>query len=344
MWLVKGNCPLHGLSSDNLPLKLVGVLKPVVEIEEDVVVGRVPELTLTADVGCETCKTCRARPFTMLDAELLGLRPYPAIPKRCILTLTRKDRDAESMEALDAAVSKEQIELISENYMPSVGVSRKAYRFEDLRSLPHEVSFSGTIGVVDALEGLRRRLSACGLDDEGLMSADLTTFPLLFWHVSQVTQQSEDLCLIFAMRLLSRLGQDFGRNVPLPPLHEMPSQVLEALHGLHSEILSSEKRSRKKLQEEADSKRLAKEECERLLKLRRDVDAFDREAYLEWGDAKSRPCCAFNFFNVRGCATCMRAFSKGQELDALKKTPPDWGILKERVAGLEEELLCTIFE
>ena len=300
--------------------------------------GRSPELTLTTDVGCETCTACAARPFTMLDAELLGLRPYPPIPKRCILTLTRKDRNEETLDALDEAVSRGQIELISENYMPNVLFSRRSHVFKDLRAAPREVSFSGKVGVEDALEGLRKRLGACELDDEQLMSADLTTFPLLFWHVSQVTQESEDMCLVFAMRLLRRLGQELGRDAPMPPLHEMPSRVLDAVHGLHSEVRTSEKRLRRKIREDADAKHIAKAECERLLKLRADIDAFDRESYLEWGDAKSRPCCAFNFFNVRGCTTCMRAFSKGYELDALKKSPPDWCLLNARLADLEEDL------
>ena len=308
------------------------------KIEEGISVGRLPELTLTTDVSCETCTMCAARPFTMLDAELLGLRPYPPIPKKCILMLTRKDRNEETLDALDGAVSREQIELISDNYVPNVLFSRRSHLFKDFRAVPREVSFSGKVDVEDALEGLRRRLGACGLDDEQLMSADLTAFPLLFWHVSQVTQESEDMCLVFAMRLLRRLGQDLGRDAPVPPLHEMPSRVLDAVHGLHSEVRTSEKRLRRKLQEDADAKQLAKAECERLLKLREDIDAFDREAYLEWGDAKSRHCCAFNFFNIRGCTTCMRAFSKGYELDALKKTPPDWGLLNARVADLEEDL------
>ena len=343
MWLLKGNCPLHGITSGDVSPQLVGLLMPIRKVEDMVWVGRSPELILTSDVGCQNCTVCGARPFTMLDAELLGLRPYPPIPKRCLLPLARKNRKEETLDALDGAVSREQIELLSENYVPKVTFSRRSHVFKDLRGVPREVLFSGKVGTEDALEGLRRRLRASGLDDEELMSADLTTFPLLFWHVSQVTQESEEMCLVFATRLLRRLGQDLGRDVPMPPLHEMPSRVLEAVQGLHSEVRTSEKRLRSKLQKDADATRLAKAECERLLKLRADIEAFDREAYLEWGDAKCRPCCAFNFFNVQGCTTCLQAFSKGYELDALKKSPPDWGFLNARVAALDEDLRRMTF-
>jgi len=344
MWVAKGDCPFHGLSSEDLPLQIVAVLQPRVEIEEGVEVGGVPKVTLTTDAGSQSCKECRAHPFTILDAESLGLRPYPPIPKRCLLTLTRKDGAQETLDALDSAVSKEQVDLIAENYMPMMNPSRRSsHVLKDLRRAPRGLTFSGEVDVDAALGGLRGRLRACGLDDQRLMTAELATFPLLFWHVTQVTQRSEELCLIFARRLLQRIGQDSGREAPLPPLHEMPPRVLQAIDGLHAEILEAEKAFRRNAEEVVNSKRASKEGLERILKLRSEVESFDRDAYLEWGGATHRPCCAFNFFNVRGCASCMQAFETGHQLDALKRTPPDWGALSASLASLEEELHWMAF-
>jgi len=343
MWLANAGCPVHGPSSDEVPESVVGVLISSSKVEDGLGGGCVTKTMVTSDAACESCQHCVARPFTVLEAERLGLRSFPPIPKRCVLGLPIRGLDEEMLEALETAVSQDEIMTVSKNHVPRRKFARRRHDFERLQDTSSGMLFSNILRVDDALEGLRRRLRACDLDDGKLMEADLRIFPLLFWHVSQVTSLGEDQCLVAATRLIRRLGVECGKDMPLPPFHEMPLCVLEALEGFHAEIVET----CEKLGHTRDMA-LARKLCDiderkMKLKLRLDATAFDRQAYLEWGEAKNRPCCAFNFFNTKGCASCMRAFAKGHELDTLQKNPPDWLALEAQCAKLEEELIWMFF-
>jgi len=322
----------------------VGVLKSSPDVEEGLVADDVLETVLTTDEDCAGCKQCLAKKLTVLDAEMFGLRSFPPIPKRCVLRIPRRDVDEETLEALDVAVCKDELALLSKNYVTRPPFSRRRLHFERLRDIPSNGLYSDAIGTTEALEGLRRRLRACGLDSEKLLEADLTTFPLVFWHVSQVTQRCEEECVVLATRLMLELGRTSGNDSCLPPFGEMPLQVLEAMEGFHAEIVDAEKMRRKKLEEFIVRNTSERESCARTLKLRHAVEVFDRNSYLEWGEAKTRRCCAFNFFNTNGCATCMQAFATGIELDELKRNTPDWVVLEERLLSLEEEMWRNMFE
>jgi hypothetical protein len=344
MWLAKSNCPKHGLTSGSDPVHVKGVLKSSPYVEEGVMADEVLETVLTTDEDCAGCKQCLAKKLTVLDAEMFGLRSFPPIPKRCVLRIPRRDVDEETLEALDVAISKDQLALMSKNYVTRPPFSRGRLHFERLRDIPSNGLYSDAVGTTEALEGLGRRLRACGLDSEKLLEADLMTFPLVFWHVSQVTQRCEEECMVLATRLMLELGRMSGKDSCLPPFGDMPLQVLEAMEGFHAEIMDTEKRRMNKLEELVVRNASDRESCARTLKLRHAVEVFNRDSFSAWGEAKTRGCCAFNFFNTNGCATCMQAFATGIELDEVKRNTPDWVVLEKRLLSLEEEMWRNIFE
>ena len=337
MWLVNVCCPLHGMPSlEATSEHAVGLLMCLTKIEEVNVGNVVSERMLTRDLECEKCSQCLAQPFTVLEAERCGWRAFPQIPKKCVLKLLRKDSGDELLEALEVATSQDEITFISENYLPKRRYAAGCFYVKWLQDPSKGVHFSEDLRPEEVLESLRQRIISCGLDDAVLMTADLSNFPLLVWHIMQITSLSEEQCLLAAMRFMQML--ESGKTSHLLSFHEMPRNIAEVLNGLYAEVNESKRKLQRKREELLVCKLAEKARCGKLLLRRSEIDTFDRQTYLDWGDSKKRSCCAFNFVDVRGCATCLRAFTVGRELDELKKNPPDWAALDVQITSLDEEI------
>jgi hypothetical protein len=247
------------------------------------------------------------------------------------------------LASLEVSHTLEEFELQVEHY-----VNKQSPRSSTVEWLsdaaPSEVAFCEVVDFDHALRGLNRRLRSCSLCPETILRAELEVFPLLFWHVCHLGAESEDEALVVAMRLLSHLGKAQVKERPLPPFEAMPDSVREVVATLYAETrdaqskrdTSTVRRRREALHE--------LERCHRLLGLRGDVELFDRDAYLDWGDSCYRPCCGFHFMNTRGCVACEAAFAKGRELNALKMDPPNWVALARRKGELRSELHFLLFE
>lgn len=295
---------------------------------------------MTADAVVATCRACSARPFTVLLAEKYGLRTPPSIPQRC---LPQSRGCAElALESLDQSSSLEEFDLRTKCYP-----AKKApcdHRVEWLGSADALV-FHEVTSADGALRGLKRRMQACGLCHEATLKPELSAFPLLFWHVCELDGAlNEEEALVVAGRLLAHLGSMHGIEQPLPPFEAMPAFVRKATTGLYGETAELRRRAVARADRVRRENAAERERCSRTLALRRDVEAFDRDAYLNWGDARRRPCCGFHFMNVRGCRSCEEAFAKGRELNALKMNPPDWLALAVRKTELEEASQLSVFD
>ena len=248
------------------------------------------------------------------------------------------------LKSLEASSSLEDFELRTEYYLPKRGI--RSLRIQWLREAANdEVAFCEVTDFDHALRGLKRRLQSCGLCHETVLKPDLCIFPLLFWHVCQLGRYvAEEDALVIATRLLLHLGQVYGKEQPLPPFEAMPGNVQKAMVSLHTKTLAMHDKMERKASQLQKEALTEIERCDRILGLRDDVELFDRNAYLEWGDARCRPCCSFHFMDTRGCASCERAFAKGRELNALKMDLPDWKALALRKAELQQELRFMLFE
>jgi hypothetical protein len=339
MWLVSLSCPHHGMtSSGQHSKKALGILEDGRKIEEACVANGLLKRLLTADRGCIECVECGAEPVTLLEAERRGWVDFPAIPKKCVLKLKRNDRREEVLEAMDSASTLHEISLLSDNYVPKKDMPSKVGCLRWIREPCEEFRFACDTKEGDLLRGLRRRLLACDLYAEDLVSADLKNYPLVAWHLMQATDFPEEECLLGARRLMQGLGASSDSSWSFPPFQYFHPEIIESLQALYVEVTEEKRQLRERLDNKIANLYAEKERLAEMLKKRSDVDAFDRQAYLDWGESRKRSCCTFSFLSVQGCATCLRAFEEGHRLDMLKKNPPDWSALEDDISRLDEKV------
>jgi hypothetical protein len=335
MWIVQNICSSHQSTVEGAPGPFA-----VLTLEPRDAAHPEPLLWVTSDASVVACASCSARPFTVLCAEKFGLRSSPSIPKRCILQLS----DFSVLESLEASSTLEELELQLDHYVVK-RENRRHCQVEWLREpASGEVSFCEVADFDHAFRGLKKRLQSCGLCHETVLKVDLCVFPLLFWHVCELGVVAQEDALVVAARLLSHLAKKAGREQPLPPFEAMPDSVKKATAKLFMETQERLEKRKEKVSRLRCEMMAELKECDRILGLRNDLEIFDRNAYLEWGDSRCRPCCGFHFMKTRGCATCERAFLKGRELNALKMDPPDWKALALRKNELRMELYFMLFE
>lgn len=339
MWLVRNPCALHRqVKADHEAPGPIALLTPLISPCRD------GALLLTTDRSAVACDACSARPFTVLCAEKFGLRSTPPIPKKVILSLEECLQLECILESLDKASSLDDFDLLTHHYPGKKEIRRYGVSWQG-RQLQKNAVFSPVADVDHALRGLRRRLEHSGLDPETFVKAELSSFPLLFWHVCQLNRNmAEDDALIVATRILSHLGRMSGKELPLPPFDGMPKRIQNTVTELFDEVQERRKKDAEKKSEVCAQTLAELKKCAEVLGLRQEVEAFDRSAYLDWGDARSRPCCTFHFMDVRGCDTCEAAFAKGRKLNALKMNMPDWEALSLKKSELEDELQFLRFE
>jgi len=335
MWLVSLSCPHHGMTSSGHSENALGILEDDRIIEEACVAHSPLKRLLTADPGCIECVECGAEPVTLLEAERRGWVDFPAIPKKCVLKLKRNDRREEVLEAMDNASTMREISLRSDNYVPKKILPSK---LRWLRDPCEDFRFACDNKEGALLQGLRRRLQACDLYAEDLVSADLKNYPLVVWHLMQATNFSEEDCLLGARRLMQGLGAYSDSSWIFPPFQYLHPEIIESLQTLYVEVTEEKRQLRERLDKKIVNLYAEKERLAEMLKKRSDVDAFDRQAFLDWGESRKRSCCTFSFLSVQGCATCLRAFEEGHRLDMLQKTPPDWSALDDDICRLDEKV------
>ena len=335
MWLVKNACASHSSTAKDVgPLALLPP-DPAAGSDEQA-------LLLTSDPAVVACAACSARPFTILHAEKLGFRSSPPIPKKCIWPRRPCSKNC-VLESLELSHTLEEFELQVEHYV-NQQVPRSSTVEWLSAAVPSEVAFCEVVDFDHALRGLKRRLRSCGLCPKTILRAELQVFPLLFWHVCHLGAESAEEALVVAMRLLAHLGKAQRREQPLPPFEAMPDSVREVVAMLYAETRDVHFKRDKRAARRRREALIELEQCHRLLGLRGDVELFNRDAYLDWGDSCYRPCCGFHFMNTRGCAACEAAFVKGRELNALKMDPPKWEALAHRKDELRNELHFLLFE
>jgi hypothetical protein len=290
-----------------------------------------------------------SRRFDAIDAELMGWKRFPLLPRGCFDLVHPQGLTYDANEAfssfLTLSKTRQEIEDRKEYYVPNQLPSPILVQWK-----PEKIAAGTTTWTMDSglavlknpgrvLEALNRRLLSCGLDATFLHKPSLRLLPLLTWHLLNLADVSEDEGILAAMDLLEQMKFQSERVlIRVPPLSEFPEDVLAVLSSVYAMVARDKSRS---VAEATDQKKILREKMKDVrakLEVRSQVDTFREEEFLKWGHWLRRPCCGFNFFNMHGCDACLQAYEKGMKLYVLKKDTPKWKTLEEEVTTLEARL------